>query len=360
MTMASQSDELRPLSDNERNALRAWLQRSEVRLSTLHRIGLAFISGAGLLLLVPVFFKDAVHDIVAVMLREFGNFYPALGETGGIVLTIILYLLIIYPFLLSLLTPIYAVYLVLMDIVHFYFTIYMPGSSNQMLNPTLPLSGLTFWADESADIKRAILHYQYQPNRMNFMLPFSESKRGLYFDKMIENTGGFIIPKTRTLDKLRALSAIPPEANEVDVQRFNAAMGLARSLDRTLVEDVATTEMSLVRHILYLRRLILRYVKTLLVFIWTIVVVFFLLPFLEYKRFPTILILSVGYICWSTIAMMVLRAPLSWIYRHRQNGTYPEHVDIQLTLLEDRLRVYIRLAIVSSILATLLAVIANV
>lgn len=358
--MTTATDPPRPLTDGERNALRAWLQRSEVRLSTLHRIGLAFISGAGLLLLVPVFFKDALHDVVAVMLREFGNFYPALGETGGIIVSIALYLLILYPFFLSLLTPIYAVYLVLMDVVHFYFTIYMPGSSNTLLNPTLPLSGLTFWADEAPDIKRAILHYQYQPNRMNFMLPFSEGKRGLYFDKMIENTKGFIIPKTRTLDKLREMSAIPTEANEVDIQRFNAAMGLARSLDRTLIEDVATTEMSLVRHVLYLRRLILRYVKTLLVFVWTIVVVFFMLPFLEAENLPTMLILSVGYLCWSGIAMTVLRAPLTWIYRHRQGDIYPEHIDIQLTLLEDRLRRYIRLAIVSSAVAILLAAVGSV
>lgn len=38
-----------------RNAMRAFLQRSEVRLSTMHRIANAFLSGAGLLVLFPVF-----------------------------------------------------------------------------------------------------------------------------------------------------------------------------------------------------------------------------------------------------------------------------------------------------------------
>ena len=34
----------KPLTDQERNAMRAFLQRCEVRLSTLHRIATAFIA----------------------------------------------------------------------------------------------------------------------------------------------------------------------------------------------------------------------------------------------------------------------------------------------------------------------------
>src|SRR5690606_27920686 len=158
------------------------------------------------------------------------------------------------------------------------------GFDHNVLNPTFALSGLTFWSDESPRIKHAIMRYQYHNDNMDYMLPFSEERRKKYFDDMIENTDGEIIPASRRMDKLIENDCLPADASEKEVKRFNAAFGITRSLDRTLVEDVALTEMSLTRHLLYLRRLLLRYIKTLLMFIWTTIVSFIMLPFLRDER----------------------------------------------------------------------------
>src|SRR5690349_8672679 len=138
---SSNVSEAAPLTESERNAMRAYLQRCEVRLSTLHRIATAFIGGAGLLLLIPVFFKDAFDNLLSVMLSEMRNHFPAQG-TLGIVLTVVLYICLLYPLFLSLIIPLYGVYLLLKDIIHFYFTIYTPGFPENILNPTFALTGV--------------------------------------------------------------------------------------------------------------------------------------------------------------------------------------------------------------------------
>src|SRR5690606_8520058 len=53
---------------DERNAMRAFLQRSEVRISTIHRVAVGFLSGAGLLFLFPVFLKDGVLTLITALL----------------------------------------------------------------------------------------------------------------------------------------------------------------------------------------------------------------------------------------------------------------------------------------------------
>lgn len=336
----------REYSEAERNAMRAYLARCEVRMSTLHRIALAFIGGAGLLILIPVFFKDVIDNIIIVFLANASNQFAEVGHQNGLIVSLVMYAALGYPLLLSLSIPLYGVYLLLMDIVHFYFTIYMPGFSDQLLNPTFGLTGLTFSVDESLDVKREVMRYQYKPQHIDFMLPFSAGRRKLYFDTIIGNTKGNIFPESRSIERLRALGVLNGDEEKLrEVQHFNAAFGIARSLDRTLVEEVAIAEMAVVRNILYLRRIMLRYIKTLLMFIWTTVVSFMMLPFLLDKRFPTFVILGLGYVAWSLAVMWIMRWPINWIYRHRLGDVNPEHIDPQLILMEHNLRRFCYIAI---------------
>ncbi len=336
--------------------MRQYLQRCEVRLSTLHRIALAFVGGAGLLLLIPVFLKDAVDNIITVLLMQMGNQFPQLSLTNGRLLTLALYITLLYPLLLSLAIPIYGVYLLLKDIVKFYYTIYMPGFPARLLNPSFALTGLNFWPDEAAEVKRRVMQFQYEHDHIDFTIPFSEDTREHYFDTIIEETQGSVIPTTRKLEQLREMGVIPADTDDKDVQRFNTAMGLARSLDRTLVEDVAVTEMSLVRHVMYLRRLVMRYVKTLLMFIWTTIIAFLMLPLIKVEGFPIFLIMSVAYLVWAIGVMPVILLPLNWSYRHRGGNHHHErHVDPQLNLLENRVRPFCRAAVVSALLAVVLS-----
>ncbi len=339
-----------PLTDQERNAMRAFLQRCEVRLSTLHRIATAFIGGAGLLLLLPVFFKDEVVTIIKIFLAHLTDTFPALGanHTVGIVL---LYACLAYPVILSLSIPLYALYLLLKDIVHFYFTIYTPGFNPSLITPSFALGGLAFSPDESENVKRGVYEYQYHTSSINYTIPFSNEKREMYFDETIRNTDGKIIPATRRWEVLAEQNVLPPDADQQTVERFNAALGLARTLDRPLVREVANTELALVRHILYLRRLMLRYVKTLVMFIWTAMISFVLIPFLQDDKLPTFLVMALGYFVWSLFAMPVLRLPMRWIYRHRQARPERSHIDRQLVVLESQVEVFIKLSVVISAVA---------
>jgi hypothetical protein len=347
-------------TDAERNAMRAYLQRCEVRLSTLHRIATAFISGAGLLLLIPVFFRDVVDGIIEVLISDLGNQFTMLADPWGGILSAVLYTTLMYPMFLSLLIPLYGVYLLLKDIVHFYFTIYMPGFSAQLLNPTFALSGVMFSVDESPRVKREVMRYEYIPEHMDFMIPFSAEKRERYFERMVESTEGLITPSSRKLEDLRDQGWLPPtkdEKIENDMRDFNAALGLARAMDRTLAQEVAVTEMSLVRHVLYLRRLVLRYVKTLLMFIWTTLVSFLMLPLVKEDQFPTFVVLGIGYTVWALGVMPVIRYPLHWIYRHRYGEMNHAHIDSQLTLLERGIEPFCYVAIFSALIGLVLATI---
>jgi len=343
-----------PFTEAERGAMRAYLQRCEVRLSTLHRIGQAFFGGAGLLVLIPVFFKDAIDNLLIVLLTQTTNHFQEFGSLG-IIMTGVLFLCISYPLLLSLTIPLYGVYMLLKDIVHFYFTIYTPGFSENLINPTFALTGVMFSVDESPRAKQEAMRYQYEATQMGFMIPFSQERQELYFDTIIEKTKGAIIPESRQLERLKELDVLPPDYQDNKVDHFNAALGIARSLDRTLVQEVAVTEMALVRHVLYLRRLVLRYVKTLLMFIWTTVISFMMLPLIKDGRFPVLLILALGYLVWSLAVTRLMDWPLHWIYRHRNEGLPMEQVDPQLTHMQNRVEKFAYLAIGASILAVLLS-----
>jgi hypothetical protein len=346
----------RDANENERNAMRAYLQRTEVRLSTLHRIAVAFVGGAGLLILFPIFLKDEFGSLLRVFISYSVNSLPMLPASDQWT-AIAMLLLLAYPFMLSAVIPLYALYLLLKDIIHFYFTIYTPGFPASLFTPSFVLSGITFSPDESQDIKRQIYARQYHPNTTNFMIPFSAEKRELYFDETIESTNGEIIPQSRQWHMLQASGGVSPEADRRTIEHFNTAFGLARTLDRKLLDEVAVAEASTVRHVLYLRRLVLRYVKTLLMFIWTTVISFVMLPFLQESKLPTFLCMAIGFLIWSVFVMMIMKLPTNWIYRHRREQVNQKHIDKQITMLEQYVSGWCYAAVAFSALGLAVAII---
>lgn len=362
--MMQDTDPIQPdaqvqFSEAERSAMRAYLQRCEVRLSTLHRIATAFIGGAGLMLLIPVFFKDVVDNIISILLHLTTNHFPEFQQ-NGVLLTVLLFLFTLYPLALSLIVPVYGVFLLLKDIVHFYYTAHIPGFNSQLFNPTFALTGLTFSPDESEKVKREVLLYEYVPEHIEFMLPFSQQRREQYYDTIIQDTDSKIIPPSRTLEKIRDLNGLNTESlGDIEVQRFNAALGVVGSTDRRLVQEVAVAEMSLARHVNYLRRLVMRYTKTLLMFLWTTLVSFIMLPFLKDTHFPPFLVFAFGYLIWAVAVMRIMHLPLKWIYHYRNGTADTNHIDMQLRLFEDRVKIYAYLAIASAVGALSLALFAQ-
>jgi hypothetical protein len=239
-------------------------------------------------------------------------------------------------------------------VIHFYFTIYTPGFPANLHTPSFALSGIGFSPDESPSAKQEVLNYQYaHAASINFAIPFRAKKREAYLDEIIQNTDGEIIPATRRWDTLH--DSLPQGVARAEVDHFGAAFGLARALDRQLVEEVATSEISLVRHIIYLRRLMLRYMKTLLTFIWTTIVTFLMLPFVQDDRLPVFLVMSVGYLIGSLLVMRVMRMPLGWMYRHLRGIPDEGQIDRQLVIAESQIRRFCYAAIVSSALALVLS-----
>lgn len=176
----------------------------------MHPIATAFISGAGLLLLIPTFFKDVIDSIISTLLAQIDSQFVQLGEPSG-ALTLVLLVLTAYPLLLSLWVPLYALYLILKDVVQFYFSIYAPNFNPELRHPTFSLNALAFSPDESPQAKTAVTRYQYDPAHVRFMIPLSEDKRAAYFDELVVQTDGKILPASRNYDAPLAQGIITPE-----------------------------------------------------------------------------------------------------------------------------------------------------
>jgi hypothetical protein len=98
-----------------------------------------------------------------------------------------------------------------------------------------------------------------------------------------------------------------------DINRFNAALGLAGMRDRSLIDEVAKSEASLVRHALGLRRLLLRYMKALLMFIATALFSFFVVAVTNSDEItPKVasLVLGSGYLAWSVATFWLVKTPI--------------------------------------------------
>ena len=71
---------------------------------------------AGLLLLIPIFLRDIVDGELTVLINFIQNLFPQLGDVAGWLVSIVLQLTLAYPLALSLIIPIYGVYLLLKDL----------------------------------------------------------------------------------------------------------------------------------------------------------------------------------------------------------------------------------------------------
>ena len=321
-----------PLTEDARNAMRSFLARAEVRLSTMHRIAGSFLGGAALLLLLPVFFGQGIAEIVMAGMKHLNN----LGKSEGQVRMIVICSGLATPFLISTLIPLYSLYLLIKDIVQFYFIGHSPGFPTDVFHPRLALSGIAFSTDEAPDVKKEILLCEYGTELFNFIVPFDKNKGG-YFDALIKQSGDKMRPRGRRLKDLEKSGIVTSDSSEVDVNSnppvrrtmkeidyFSTAFGLAGCRDRLLVEEVAKSETSLVRHSLFLRRLVLRYVKAFLIFTWTAIVFFLCVAFLRSEPIASaddaataaFHVLAIAYLIWSTLAPFIVWLPIRWIYRY--------------------------------------------
>jgi len=305
------------LSVDERAAARAFVARCEVRLSTFHRIAVGMLSGAGLLVVLPVVARDSVTGVIRALLTG------AVGVVDGLVVVSVIAMLAV---------PATALWLLFADLTRFYFHANHLGTDEEALfTPRFTLTSLRLSSDELGTAANADLDsLRAEPRIVELLVPTNDASRAR-IDRQLQVYGGL------------------GDGNG-DMGRAMGLFDLAASKSRTLLEEVAKVEYGMARHVLKLRGLVLRYVKALLALLTTAVAVYSAdavvadLPGAE-DLSPTGTIWLAGIILiWAPVVVLAVTSPIRWIeHLMRDDGAPSTKVtdDPELTIIE---RVTLRIA----------------
>jgi hypothetical protein len=284
--MATVSDPIE-LTADERAAMRAYLQRSEVRLSTLHRTATALLSGAGVLVLIPALGRDSV----VVVLRSL------LGSTSS-PLRLTLAALVVLTLALALV----VVWLLLLELTRFYFHAnHFSGPHGTTFTPRFTLTSLHLPVDElGASGSAELLARREDPSNIELLVPSNETAR-------------------RAIDQqVGAYAGLASDGDPDDWSRARALLQMAGVKDRTLVDEVAKVEYGMARHVIRVQVIVLRYMKALLVVLTTTMATFVMAAAIESS--PTVDSSTERWIIatlvlWAPAVLFVTSAPVRWLGR---------------------------------------------
>ena len=343
------------ISDEEsRAAMRAFLQRAEVRLSTLHRVGQALLGGSALVLLLPLFLRDGFPKMMTVVIASHDarqHWLPTVATAVAAALVILL--------------PIPAIFLLVGDLLGFYFTsntFGAPGAGGHrphhvVFNPRFIMPGLGFNNDELSPHTRRLLTEGRDDEWTQALLVPRSPDDGGWRDRF----------DTRTHDVWGVLAA---EGVEGDAERVRQSFRLAGlNRDRTLARDVARTEALVARHVLSIRVVVLRYSKALLLLIATTVATLAASGLVEQairedptgghfvKGFPYryLFLVALVYVVWAPLAARSVTAPLRMIQRHTPG--VGEHRDVYLdreTTQFESATIFVTLVVLASATAAMI------
>jgi pyrimidine deaminase RibD-like protein len=288
-------------------AVRSYLQRGEVRLSTMHRIAGAFLSGAGILILLPVLFRDSLSTIVGTLSK-----FAAGAEWWEVSLYYVLPCVLVFGI------PLWSLWLLLKDLTNFYFTANIPPgkkppllagtrpTSNTSFQPRFALTAIPFSNDEAPGIKSEMRKHQFNTPLMYFLLSPNEREQQWLLDIYeVNKDNDTVLPKDEWLANC---------SEDSSANALRMAFGLAGAYNRDLIEEAAKMELSLVRHNLHLRRLLMRYMKALLIIIWTATISFVMASIIGHVQVDWQLVaLLVGLWLWAGVVQLIVRSPLKWI-----------------------------------------------
>lgn len=324
------------ISDEEsRAAMRAFLQRSEVRLSTVHRVGQALLGGSALVLLLPLFIRDGFPRMTTLLISSYDAHQQWVVIVGIAVAAV-----------LSVVLPVVAIYLLVSDLLGFYFTsntFGAPGAgpakrNRTVFNPRFIIPGLGFNSDElSATTGRLLAEGRDDEWTKALLVPRDLEDGGWRdrFDTRVYEIWGTVIP----------------EGLAGDGERLRQSFRLAGlNHDRTLAHDVARTEALLAKHVLTIRVAVLRYTKALLLLIATTVAILAASGLVEQAMhedpsggqfvagFPYrySFLVALVYVAWAPFAARSVTAPLRMIQRHTPGvGAYEDvYLDKRTTQFE--------------------------
>lgn len=280
------------MSDADRAAIRSFLQRAETRLSTVHRVASAMLSGAGLVVLLPAIQRDTVVNVQRTLLT---------GPVTGVDV------LLAVSVLMSVLVPLIALALVLKDLVSFYFHanhLGAPGEPGEFA-PRFTLTGLKLPADDlSPEARTTVERTRRQPSLLELLVPDNDASRESIDDRM-------------------AVYELTSKSDPDDHVRAAGLFALTAAESRSLAEEVAKIEYGLARHVLGLQNIVLRYAKALLALLATVLCIYVAAAVVESgpldpgARAWVAVVLMV----WTVLAVVAVVTPLRWIeQRLRADG----------------------------------------
>jgi hypothetical protein len=301
------------LSSDERAAIRAYLQRSEVRLSTMHRVASALLSGAGLMVLLPAVERDAVVTVVRSLLT---------GRVDTV------HVLLLVSVTASLALPFTALWLVLRDLSQFYFHAnHLRSGGSESFTPRFTLTALRLPAGELTDEnRRALDAARNDRSNVELLVPANEAAR-------------------RRLDQRIDAYGLGGDGLRDDHARAAALFELAASRSRTLLDEVAKIEHGMTRHVLRTQVIVLRYVKALLALLTTALAMLALAAVVDHGQAVdghavgggALVWLAAILAIWGPIVVFAVTAPVRWLNRLLRNEG-ADHTaiadDPELTLVE--------------------------
>lgn len=266
-------------------AARAFLQRCEVRLSTLHRVATALLSGAGLMVLLPAVMRDQIAGVVGTLLDVDRSLpHVLLAVVAAIVLAL----------------PLVVLVVLLGDLTRFYFHAHhVQGAIGMVFVPRFTLTGLQIPSDELSDGAAAELRAaRAAPATIELVVPPNATGR------------------QRIDRRLAAYGLDRPGAEQDDAARSAGVFELVASRSRSLADEVAKVEYGMTRHLLRLQVIVIRYVKSLLVFLVTALTVFAAAAVVARdERVGTggQLWLAGIFAAWAPVATIAVSSPVRWV-----------------------------------------------
>lgn len=306
--MTQGSDEA--LTPDERAAMRAFLQRCDVRLSTMHRVATALLSGAGILVLLPAVERDTVLQVMRSLLVG-----PLTWSRGLLLVAVVL----------AIALALIVLWLVIIELTRFYFHAnHVVHDGGEVFTPRFTLTGLRLPTDELLPATNAAY----------------ESVHGA------ESTVRLLVPgnaraRARIDRQLGAYPGLLQPGDTPDRARAEALFELAASQRRSLVEECAKVEYGMVRHMLRLQVIVLRYVKALLAIVITAIATFAAAAAVNGETVVTAADqrwIAGTMLIWAPVVLIVVSSPVRWLESLlRTEGATHSGVshDAELTQLED-------------------------
>ncbi len=288
MAGSDTDDDAGAYTPDERAAMRAFLQRAEVRLSTMHRVATALLSGAGILVLLPALERDSVVQVLRTLLVgpiSWSRGLLAVGVTSALLLALL------------------AFWLLVLELTRFYFhSNHIRNDDGEFFTPRFTLTGIRLPTDElSPRIDQTFEAMHGSPENVELLVAKNAVARAR-IDRQLDAYPGLV----------------QPDAADPDRARADALFELAASRRRTLAEEVAKVEYGIVRHAIRLQVIVLRYVKALLVIVATALASFACAAAVsDHARIgaPDERWMAGVLLLWAPVVVLVVGAPVRWLER---------------------------------------------